>query len=69
MCRTPDALLEKLKYLHDRLGTEHLIMYGQESRMSHDATMAKIALFGREVLPVVREWQGHSDIIASKEAS
>ena len=45
----------KLKYLHGRMGTEQLIMYGPQSRMSHDATMANIALFGREVLPVVRE--------------
>ena len=42
--------------MHGRLGTDHLIMYGQESRMSHDATLAKIALFAKEVLPVVREW-------------
>ena len=42
--------------MHDWLGTEHLIMYGQESRMSHDATTATIGLFGKEVLPVVREW-------------
>ena len=43
----------KLNYLHGRMCTEHLIMYGPQSRASHDATMAKIALFGREVLPVV----------------
>lgn len=35
---------------------DHLIMYGHESRMSHEATMANIDLFGEEVLPTVREW-------------
>ena len=45
----------KLRYLHGRIGTEHLIIDGPQSRASHDAAMAKIALFGREVLPVVRQ--------------
>ncbi len=53
---TPDTVLEKIKYLHDRLGMEHLIFYGQESRMSHQATMDNIGLFGREVLPVIQQW-------------
>ena len=56
VCGTPDTVLEKLKYLHGRLGMEHLIMYGQESRMSHEATMANIGLFGKEVLPVIKDW-------------
>ena len=30
---------------------------GQKSRMSHDATMANIGLFGKEVLPVIKERQ------------
>ena len=49
-------MLEKLEYLHGRLGMEHLIMYGQESKMDHEATMANIGLFGKEVLPVIRDW-------------
>ena len=63
VCGTPDAVLEKLKYLHDRLGFEHLIMYGQESRVSHEATMANIGLFGKEVLPVIRDWWPAADIM------
>jgi hypothetical protein len=35
---------------------EHLIFYGQESRMSHEATMANIGLFGKEVLPEIQKW-------------
>ena len=46
MWGTPDTILEILKYLHDRLGTDHLIMYGPQSCASHDATLAKIDLFG-----------------------
>jgi hypothetical protein len=30
--------------------------YGQESRISHDATMKNIGLFGKEVLPEVQKW-------------
>ena len=41
--------------MHRRLGTEHLIMYGQESRMSHDATIANIGLFSQQVLLVIKD--------------
>jgi hypothetical protein len=53
---TPDSVLTKLRYIKDRLNIDHLIYYGQESRMSHDATMRSIELFAKEVLPVVKEW-------------
>ncbi len=56
VCGPPDVVLEKLKYLHGRLGMEHLIFYGQESRMSHQATMSNIGLFGKEVLPAIQDW-------------
>ena len=56
VCGTPETVLETLKYLHERLGMEHLIFYGQESRMSHDATMSNIGLFGKEVLPMIQKW-------------
>ena len=56
VCGTPDQVLEKLEYIHKRLGMDHLIMYGQESKMSHEATMSNIGLFGKEVLPVIRDW-------------
>jgi alkanesulfonate monooxygenase SsuD/methylene tetrahydromethanopterin reductase-like flavin-dependent oxidoreductase (luciferase family) len=53
---TPDSVLKKLRFLKDELNMEHLIFYGQESRMSHEAAMRSIELFGKEVMPVVREW-------------
>ena len=56
VCGTPETVLEKLEYLHTRLGMEHLIFYGQESRMSHKATMTNISLFGKEVLPIIQKW-------------
>ena len=56
VCGTPETVLEKLSYLREALGMEHLIMYGQESKMSHEATMANIGRFGKEVLPVIRDW-------------
>ncbi len=56
VCGTPETVLETLEYLHNRLGMEHMIFYGQESRMSHDATMSNIGLFGKEVLPTIQKW-------------
>ena len=56
VCGTPDTVLEKLEYLHQRVGMEHLVFYGQESRMGHEATMKNIDLFGKEVLPVIHKW-------------
>ena len=56
VCGTPDTVLQKLQYLHQRLGMEHLIMYGQESKMSHQATMSNIALFAKEILPIIKTW-------------
>ena len=56
VCGTPDTVLEKLEYLHKTLGMDHLIMYDQESRMSHEATMSNIGMFGKEVLPVIKDW-------------
>ena len=53
---TPDVVLDKLEFLHKRLGMEHLIFYGQESRMSHEATMSNIGMFGKEVLPIIQGW-------------
>ena len=34
----------------------NLIFYGQESKMSHEATMKNIELFGKHVLPVIEKW-------------
>ena len=53
---TPDQVIEKLRHLKDTLGMGHLIFYGQESRMGHEAAMRNINMFGKEVMPVVREW-------------
>jgi alkanesulfonate monooxygenase SsuD/methylene tetrahydromethanopterin reductase-like flavin-dependent oxidoreductase (luciferase family) len=53
---TPDTVLRKLKVIKDELGVGHLIFYGQESRMSHAATMRSIELFGTEVMPAIKEW-------------
>lgn len=53
---TPDTVLKKLRHIKDELNVGHLIFYGQESRMSHEATMRSIELFGKEVMPAIREW-------------
>ena len=41
-------MLGRLKFLHGRMGIEYLIMDGQDSRMSHNATTANVT--------VVRDW-------------
>ena len=56
VCGTPDAVLDKLEFLYKRLRMEHLIIYGQESKMSHAATMSNIGLFGKQILPVIKTW-------------
>ncbi len=56
VCGPPETVLGTLEYLHNRLGMEQLIFYGQESRMSHDAPMSNIGLFGKEVLPTIQRW-------------
>ena len=56
VCGMPETVLGTREYLHNRLGMEHLIFYGQESRMSHDATMSNIGPFGKEVLPTIQKW-------------
>jgi alkanesulfonate monooxygenase SsuD/methylene tetrahydromethanopterin reductase-like flavin-dependent oxidoreductase (luciferase family) len=53
---TPDTVLKKLKFIQDELNVGHLIFYGQESRMSHEATMRSIELFGKEVMPAIKDW-------------
>ena len=47
VCGTPHPVLEKVKSLDDRLGMQHRIV-GQESRMSHEPTMANIGFFGKK---------------------
>ena len=56
VCGTPDTVLQKLEFLHQRLGMEHLVFYGQESRMGHEATMKNIGLYGKEILPIIQKW-------------
>jgi hypothetical protein len=53
---TPDTVLKKPRFLKDELNMGYLVFYGQESRMSHKATMRSIELFGKEVIPAIREW-------------
>ncbi len=53
---TPDTVLKKLRFLKDELNIGHLVFYGQESRMSHEATIRSIELFGKEVMPAICEW-------------
>ena len=33
---------------------EHLVSHGQEFKMSHEATMSNIGLFGKEALTVIK---------------
>jgi alkanesulfonate monooxygenase SsuD/methylene tetrahydromethanopterin reductase-like flavin-dependent oxidoreductase (luciferase family) len=52
---TPDQVIEKLRYVRDLLGLGHMCLWAHDGYMSHEDTVRCIDLFGREVLPALRE--------------
>ena len=52
----PDTIVKKLKMFHDQCGTGVVVMGFQQSGMDHDEVMKEIDLFGREVLPRIKEF-------------
>jgi hypothetical protein len=51
----PDTVLKK-PLSQSKGSTWGIWFYNRESRMSHEATMRSIELFGKEVMPAIREW-------------
>jgi alkanesulfonate monooxygenase SsuD/methylene tetrahydromethanopterin reductase-like flavin-dependent oxidoreductase (luciferase family) len=53
---TPDDVYDQIKALNDRVGGfGHLLFFGQGGFLDHTDTVANITLFGREVMPRLRE--------------
>jgi alkanesulfonate monooxygenase SsuD/methylene tetrahydromethanopterin reductase-like flavin-dependent oxidoreductase (luciferase family) len=53
---TPDDVFDQLRSFYDHVGGfGHLLMMGQGGLLDHDATVANLKLFSREVLPRLDE--------------
>src|SRR5205814_7949560 len=48
---TPDHVLEKLRYIRDRLGVGHMCLWAQDGYIGHEDTVRCIELLGTSVLP------------------
>ena len=53
---TPDDVYDQIKNLNDRVGGfGHLLFFGQGGHLDHKDTLENIRLFGKEVMPRLRE--------------
>ena len=52
----PDTIVKQLKAFHDQCGTGVVDLGFQESGIHHGEVMKEIELFGREVLPRIKEF-------------
>jgi hypothetical protein len=52
---SPQTVLEKRSYMHERLGFGSLLLEGQAGAVPHAATMGSLELLGREVLPHLQQ--------------
>ncbi len=52
----PDTIVKQLKTFHDKCGTGVVDLGFQQSGMDHGEVMKEIDLFGREVLPRIKEF-------------
>jgi alkanesulfonate monooxygenase SsuD/methylene tetrahydromethanopterin reductase-like flavin-dependent oxidoreductase (luciferase family) len=52
----PDTVAKQIKAFHDQCGAGVVDLFFQQPRVSHKEVMQEIRLFGREVLPQIREF-------------
>ena len=52
----PDTVAKQLKAFHDRCGVGVVDLFFQQPSVSHKEVMQEVELFGREVLPQIREF-------------
>lgn len=55
ICGTPDVVLKKIKYLHERTGVGHLLMMNQAGFLDTKETRRSMELFAQEVYPEMRQ--------------
>ena len=53
---SPDAVVEQLRAYHDKCGVGVVDLAFQQPGLTHRDVMGEIELFGREVLPRMREF-------------
>ena len=51
----PDTIVKQLKEFHDQCGTGVVDLAFQQPGIAHSEVMKEIELFGREVLPRIKE--------------
>ena len=52
---SPETVTRKLRYIRDELGVGSLLLEAQGGRLSHQDTMRSLELFGKEVIPALKE--------------
>ncbi len=52
----PDTVVKQMKAFHDQCGAGVVDLFFQQPRVSHREVMKEIELFGREVLPQIKEF-------------
>jgi alkanesulfonate monooxygenase SsuD/methylene tetrahydromethanopterin reductase-like flavin-dependent oxidoreductase (luciferase family) len=52
----PDTVVKQLKAYHDQCGMGVVDLFFQQPRVSHAEVMKEIELFGKEVLPQLKEF-------------
>ena len=52
---SPDTVIRKLKHIKNELGIGSLLLEAQAGRLSHKSTMRSLELFGKEVIPALKE--------------
>ena len=52
---SPDTVIKKLRYIKEELGIGALLLEAQGGPLSHADTMRSLELFGKEVIPALKE--------------
>ena len=52
---SPDTVIKKLRYIKEELGIGALLLEAQGGPLSHEDTMRSLELFGKEVIPAIKE--------------
>ncbi len=52
----PDTIVKQLKAFHDQCGAGVVDLFFQQPTLEHRAVMKEIELFGKEVLPRIKEF-------------
>ena len=53
---SPDTVVKQIKQFHDECGAGVVDLFFQQPGVTHQEVMREIDLFGREVLPRIREF-------------